>query len=260
MIYCSSQWGGKKVKDGEHLSWNRLLLIKLQISPYYHGHRVEPLLSLASANKFAQLNHLSPSKDSDSLKAFTSLDLFPLGSGGNCPPPPRYIWEIFNSERSVLTNNKGSLVLIFKWAWQQESGSGGKKTLSCVSTQLKWQWKESVNRMRVSTLFCYRQPTYLYFSRWPAHPTLSGVAPRCHFDCRAPSQWAHSVIHCGFNVARLPFFSLLFENLVFNETVLGRPVGLNTEWYTVYLQEELTMLIAYFVVTQNSSLCVFWFL
>lgn len=155
---------------------------------------------------------------------------------------------------------------------RQWENKKNKKTLGYVSTQLKWQWKESVNRMRVSTLCRYKQPTYLYFPRWPAHPTLSGVAPRCHFDCRAPSQWAHSVIHCGFNVARLPHFSCVCVffpsrlNLVFNKAVQGRPVGLNTEWCTVYLQEELTTLIALialitpFFVTQNSSFCVFLFL
>lgn len=33
----------------------------------------QPFLSLAPANKFAQMDHLSPSKDSDSLEAFTAL-------------------------------------------------------------------------------------------------------------------------------------------------------------------------------------------
>lgn len=46
-------------------------------------------------------------------------------------------------------------------------------------------------------------------------------------------QRAHAVIQCGFNVARLPQFCtiFLFENLLFNKAVQGRPVGLNTERY-----------------------------
>lgn len=49
----------------------------MNIFPYYHGHRVEALLSQASsANKFAQLDHSSPSKDFDGLEAFASCTSF----------------------------------------------------------------------------------------------------------------------------------------------------------------------------------------
>lgn len=51
------------------------LIDQMKISPYHHNHRVESLLSSASANKFAQLEPTSSSKDSDSLEAFTSPGL-----------------------------------------------------------------------------------------------------------------------------------------------------------------------------------------
>lgn len=70
--------------------------------------------------------------------------------------------------------------------------------------------RHSGSGIRTSAAYRHKQPPYLYFSRWPAHPTLSGVALRCHFNCLAPSQWAYTVIHCGFNVARLPHFSTVF--------------------------------------------------
>lgn len=43
-------------------------------------------------------------------------------------------------------------------------------------------------------------------------------------------QWAHTVIHCGFNVARLPNFSSVLC-LKKKKAVQGKPVGLNTEQY-----------------------------
>lgn len=79
------------------------LIDQMKISPYHHNHRVESLLSSASANKFAQLEPTSSSMDSDSLEAFTSPGLI-LSAPRGFLFLLSYILEIFYLERYMNCN------------------------------------------------------------------------------------------------------------------------------------------------------------
>lgn len=133
MYRCSQRW--LVWGEDERFGGNWPLLIKWQISPYYHGHRVQHLLPLASANKFAQLDHLSPSKglrQPAGIRGSRSFLFFSLSLAHSRSRlrrklsflSPCYIWKIFNSVYSVLTNNKGSLVLLYAFFFLSETTVG----------------------------------------------------------------------------------------------------------------------------------------